>query len=82
MEAKQNHKFFCKVKKKGNVGWNNIEKNSIWEKGGLKLLPLLIHTDLYPDCDFTWRTSCCYCLPCNHCSNWTWVVEEMLAFWY
>ena len=18
---------------------------------------------------------CCCCLPCNHCSNWTWVVE-------
>ena len=25
---------------------------------------------------------CCCCLPCNHCSNWTWVVEEILAFWY
>ena len=23
---------------------------------------------------------CCCCLPCNHCSNWTWVVEEILAF--
>ena len=23
--------------------------------------------------------SCCCCLPCNHCSNWTWVVEETLA---
>ena len=22
---------------------------------------------------------CCCCLPCNHCSNWTWVVEEILA---
>ena len=22
----------------------------------------------------------CWCLPCNHCSNWTWVVEEILAF--
>ena len=21
-------------------------------------------------------------LPCNHCSNWTWVVEEILALWY
>ena len=21
--------------------------------------------------------SCCCCLPCNHCSNWTWVVEEI-----
>ena len=20
------------------------------------------------------------CLPCNHCSHWTWVVEEILAF--
>ena len=25
-------------------------------------------------------TTCCCCLPCNHCSNWTWVVEEILAF--
>ena len=25
---------------------------------------------------------CCCCLPCNHWSNWTWVVEEILAFWY
>ena len=23
---------------------------------------------------------CCCCLPCNHCSNWTCVVEEILAF--
>ena len=23
---------------------------------------------------------CCCGLPCNHCSNWTWVVEEILAF--
>jgi len=23
---------------------------------------------------------CCCCLPCNHCSIWTWVVEEILAF--
>ena len=23
---------------------------------------------------------CYYCLPCNHCSNWTWVVKEILAF--
>ena len=23
---------------------------------------------------------CCCCIPCNHCSNWTWVVEEILAF--
>ena len=23
---------------------------------------------------------CCCCLPCNYCSNWTWVVEEILAF--
>ena len=22
----------------------------------------------------------CSCLPCNHCSNQTWVVEEILAF--
>ena len=22
----------------------------------------------------------CCCLPCNHCINWTWVVEEILAF--
>ena len=31
-----------------------------------------------------WRTVplfiCCCCLPCNHCSNWTWVVEEISAF--
>ena len=26
------------------------------------------------------NTSCCCCLPCNHCSNRTWVVEEILAF--
>ena len=26
------------------------------------------------------KGSCCCCLPCNHCSNWTWVVEEILAF--
>ena len=25
-------------------------------------------------------TYCCCCLPCNHCSNWTWVVVEILAF--
>ena len=25
------------------------------------------------------RHICC-CLPCNHCSNWTWIVEEILAF--
>ena len=25
---------------------------------------------------------CCCCLPCNHCSNWTWVVEEILAFFF
>ena len=24
---------------------------------------------------------CCCCLPCNHCINWTWVVEEILAFY-
>ena len=23
---------------------------------------------------------CCCCLPCNNFSNWTWVVEEILAF--
>ena len=23
---------------------------------------------------------CCCCLPCNHCRNWTWVVEEILAY--
>ena len=23
---------------------------------------------------------CCCCLPCNHCSNWTWGVLEFLAF--
>ena len=23
---------------------------------------------------------CCYCLPCNHCSNWTWAVEQILAY--
>ena len=23
---------------------------------------------------------CCCCLPCNHCSNWTWVVEEIFVF--
>ena len=23
---------------------------------------------------------CCCCLLCNHCSNWTWVVEEIFAF--
>ena len=23
---------------------------------------------------------CCCCLPCNHCSIWTWVVEEILAY--
>ena len=23
---------------------------------------------------------CCRCLPCDHCSNWTWVVEEILAY--
>ena len=28
----------------------------------------------------TEMSSCCCCLPCNHCSNWTWVVEEILAF--
>ena len=22
----------------------------------------------------------CCCLPCNHCSNWTWVIEEIWAF--
>ena len=26
----------------------------------------------------TFKNPCC-CLPCNHCSNWTWV-EEILAF--
>ena len=26
------------------------------------------------------RYACCCCLPCNHCSNWTWVVEEILVF--
>ena len=24
---------------------------------------------------------CCCCLQCNHCSIWTWVVEEILVFW-
>ena len=24
--------------------------------------------------------TCCCCLPCNHCSNFTWVVEEILAY--
>ena len=23
---------------------------------------------------------CCCCLLCDHCSNWTWVAEEILAF--
>ena len=23
---------------------------------------------------------CCCCLPCNHFSNWTWVVGEILAY--
>ena len=27
-----------------------------------------------------YQLRCCCCLPCNHCSNWTWVVEEILAF--
>ena len=27
------------------------------------------------------RSGCCCCLPRNHCSIWTWVVEEVLAFW-
>ena len=26
------------------------------------------------------RRLCC-CLPCNHFSNWAWVVEDSLAFW-
>ena len=25
-------------------------------------------------------TCCCCSLPCNNCSKWTWVVEEILAF--
>ena len=23
---------------------------------------------------------CCCCLPCDHCRNWTWVVEEILTY--
>ena len=30
-------------------------------------------------CNF-FLNSCCCCLPCNNCSNYTWVVEEILAF--
>ena len=26
------------------------------------------------------KVCCCCCLPCDHCSNWTWVVEEILAY--
>ena len=27
-----------------------------------------------------WLYLCCCCLPCNHCSIWTWVVKEIFAF--
>ena len=25
---------------------------------------------------------CCCCLPCNNCSNWTWVVGRNFGLWY
>ena len=25
--------------------------------------------------------SCCCCLPCNHCSNWTWIVRRNFGLW-
>ena len=34
-----------------------------------------IHILFIPD----WIWICCCCLPCNHFSNWTWVVEEIFA---
>ena len=36
----------------------------------------------YHDCVFSYLIPylLCCCLPCNHCSNWTWVVEEILPF--
>ena len=42
---------------------------------GTYLCPIFNVTNITDD-------KCCCCLPCNHCSNWTWVVEEILAFWY
>ena len=36
----------------------------------------------------TWKPSlqipgkCCCCLPCTHCSNWTWVADQILAYGY
>ena len=27
-----------------------------------------------------WFFCCCRLLPCNHCSNWTWVLEEISAY--
>ena len=32
-----------------------------------------------PKATFQKETGCCSCLPCNHCSNYTWVVEEILV---
>ena len=48
--------------------------------------PLLLRFILSPTnkfpavCKITAICWCCCCLPCIHCSNWTLVVEEMLAF--
>ena len=42
----------------------------------VRIVILLVHLIFWVDS----RNRCCRCLPCNHCSNWTWVVEEILAF--
>ena len=33
-----------------------------------------------PKITLGWARACCCCLLCNHCNNWTWVVEVFLAF--
>ena len=45
--------------------------------GNAPSLPMMRSLELLM---FPLNMLCCFSLPSNHCSNWTWVVEEILAF--
>ena len=72
------HRFITKYEALISRIWIRITilKNSVFEKYGNKCEGPKIKIWADPE-----HCLCCCCLPCNHCSNWTWVVEEILAFY-
>ena len=52
------------------------EQGDILCRSGWITTHSIVHTG-YADRHFD--AACCWGLPCNHCSNWTWAVEDILA---